>query len=248
MTDLNTQDNTTTAAVITAAITNEGVEGVAATTSSFEAYDPQLTIPAVDGARIVKCLYQVNAKDGTKVQENAYIMIPTAHLSIAIVIEQAEVLAPYVLKYLQELEGVEIRGLHKKGAEEIAAGSLSLEAIIEKLEAKEAGSRLNKEAIEVWYDKEVESTVLELFLVKMGIEDVEGITEDEAGRLELVVKAYKLKFVSLASGRSSMKAADCEAMLSLLDSLEEQGTFTLRIVQRLKAAQGKEEELLAGLF
>ena len=59
------------------------------------------------------------------------------------------------MSYFQELEGQAIKAEHKAGATQVFTGFLTLEKIVEALEAKEAGARLNKEKIGEWFAENV---------------------------------------------------------------------------------------------
>lgn len=213
----------------------------------WKAYDSQLTIPEIAGTRIVKALYQTNAKTGKKLRENSYVRLPTSHITEEVVVARISELSPYVLAWLQELEAIELRTQHKKGQLAVFISGLSLDSIIAKLEESEAGARLNKEKIEAWYDSYLLNSLTVLFASKMGIGDTPS--EEQLAKLEIVLNAYKAKFASLASGKVYIKESDCKAMLVVIRSDEDAAVSLLgmRFIARLEKMQEKEDDLLLAL-
>lgn len=214
----------------------------------FKAYDSQLTIPEIEGTRIVKCLYMVSPKTGKKAQENSYVRITTKHLTEEIVLKHIAELTPYVLTWLQELEGAMIKENHKKGALSIFPASLSLDKLIDHLEANSEGSRLNKEKIEAWFTACVEPELAELFAPKMELD--ENSSEAELERLEVVLVAYKDKFASLAGGKTYIKPDDCKAMINVISSCStaKDSLIGTRFLARLEKMMNKEDETLLSLL
>ncbi len=212
----------------------------------FKAYDSQLPVAEITGTRIVKCLYQVSPKTGRKVQENSYVRLPTKHLTEEHVVSRIAELSPYVLVWLQGLEDIAIRDLHKKGGLTVYTEGLSLDKVIEALEVSSQGSRLNKESIEAWFTLEVEPNLAELFADKMGID--EEASEAELEKLELVLAAYKAKFASLASGKTFIKEDDCLAMIKVVEEAGADETLIgTRFVARLNKMQERTDNLLMSL-
>lgn len=212
----------------------------------FKAYDSQLPIAEIEGTRIVKCLYQVNSKTGKKVAENAYCRIPVKHLTEEVIVERIAELTPYVLGFLQAEEDKIVKERHKSGGLNVYPESMSIDQIIELLEASETGARLNKEKIEKWFIDCMQDSLAELFAVKMGVN--ENSSEEQLNKLELVLNAYKGKFASLASGKTFITQADCNAMISCIERAELQNSLLgSRFIKRLQGMQVKNEELLMAL-
>ena len=212
----------------------------------WKAYDSQLPLAEIEGTRIVKALYQTSAKTGTKLRENSYCRIPTKHLTEEIVVSRIAELSPFVVNWLQELEATSLRASHKKGQLNVFTASLSLDALIEVLEATEAGARLNKEKIEAWFDSNLLESLTIRFADKMGIN--EQSSEAELAKLELVLNAYKAKFASLASGKTFIKEEDCKAMIAVIRFAEaELSILGHRFIARLEKMQKKEDDLLLAL-
>lgn len=208
----------------------------------FLPYDSQLSIKDIDGTRIVKCLYQISAKSGDKVRENVYVRVPTKHITEEIVATEIAKLAGYVVTYLQEQESLAIKADHKAGATQVFTNFLTLEKVIEALEVKEAGARLNKEKIGEWFSAELADNLEILFSDKIG--EVDGAEEKVAA----VLNAYKLKFESLAGGKTFIKEQDCEAMVQIIKASEaEQSFIGARFIARLEGMRNKEEEVLMTL-
>lgn len=213
----------------------------------FKAYDSQLTIPDITGTRIYKCLYQASTKGGTKAQENAYVRIPTKHLTEEHIVASIAELTPHILGWLQGIEDTMIKDTHKKGGLQIFTQYLTLDKLIEQLEASNEGSRLNKEKIEAWYTSTVQDELAELFATKMQL--TESSSEAELAKLELVLNAYKMKFTSLAGGKTYIKPDDCAAMISVITGCPTAAAslIGIRFVARLEKMSSKEDETLLSL-
>tara|TARA_R110000744_G_scaffold372015_2_gene483365 strand:- start:3080 stop:3889 length:810 start_codon:yes stop_codon:yes gene_type:complete len=216
----------------------------------FKAYDSQLPIADIEGTRVVKCLYQAN-KEGKKLAENSYVRIPTNHLTEELVANRISELTPYILTYFQSIEDLAIKNDHKAGIVSVYTESLSLDKIIEALEVSEAGSRLNKEKIEAWFEAEVESPLSVLFAGKLGIDlsseraAIDPAYEAKLVKLEQVLTSYKAKFASLASGKTYIKEEDCVAMIAVVEQVEaDKSLIGSRFVARLNKMMTKEDDTL----
>jgi len=211
---------------------------------SFKAYDSQLPIADIAGTRIVKCLYQKNTKSGTKAQDNAYVRLPTKHLTEEHIVSRVAELSPYILAWLQEQEDKAVKELHKKGGLQVFTEYLSLDKIIEVLEESLESSRLNKDKINAWFDDKLETTLVEAFSIKLGI--TQDSTENEVARLIALVNAYKAKFAQLSSPKVYLKEQDCEAMIRVIEMSEDAKSSLLgaRFITKLANLNSKVEELL----
>lgn len=225
----------------------EELEKLGEKLGEFRAYDSQLPIAEIAGTRIVKCLYQINPKTKTKAQENAYVRLPTKHLTEEHICARVVELSPYILGWLQEQEDKEIKDLHKKGGLQVYTEYLSLDKIIEVLEAASESSRLNKEKIETWFTDKLEAELAELFGAKMGLN--ESSSEHEVNKLVLVLAAYKAKFAQLASPKSYLKEEDCLAMIKVIQSVDEarDSILGIRFVSKLGEMNKKVDDLLLAL-
>ena len=213
----------------------------------FKAYDNQLTIAEITGTRVVKCLYQVNTKTGVKAGDNSYVRIPTSHLTEELIANRIAELTPYVLTYLQGIEDANIKADHKAGIVSVYTENLSLDKIIESLESSEAGSRLNKEKIEAWFNADCADKLAALFMEKLGI-DVNCTDEVKLVKLEAVMNAYKDKFTSLAGGKTYIKEEDCQAMISVITSCDaDKSLIGSRFVSRLTKMMTKVDDTLLSL-
>ena len=212
----------------------------------YKAYDSQLPLADIEGTRIVKCLYQLNPKTGTKAQDNSYVRIPTKHLTEEHIVSRIADLTPYFLAYLQELETKEIQAAHRKGSLSVFCAGLSLDKIIEALEASSAGSRLNKEKIEAWFTSVIEPSLAEKFAAKLGLDETSS--EADLLKLEAVLTAYKGKFAALASPKAFIKEGDCIAMKAVIVSCgAAENLLGARFISRLDKMNEKQDEVLLAL-
>jgi predicted transcriptional regulator len=207
MTDLNQASSGITAALIAR---DNLLSSLGETLGEFKAYSNDLPIADITGTRIVKCLYQLNKATGTKAGDNSFVRIPTKHLTEAIIVERVTELSPYILAYLQ-------------GSLSVYTEYLSVDKLIAGLEASEAGARLTKEKVEAWFIESMEDNLKLLICDKMNI--VDSITSEQEQKIQLMVNAYKLKFVSLANPKTVLVVADRDAMINVITKCEAQDSL-----------------------
>lgn len=216
---------------------------------AFFEYDSQLPLAEEAGNRVVKCLYQKitsGENKGKKKAENAYTRIPTSHLTEEVIVERVTEISPYILGWLQGMENEAVKKYHSEGGTQVFLGGLTFDALIERLEESEAGSRLNKEKIVAWYNEHLLDSLTSLFAEKMGLG--EHSSEAELMRLEQVLNAYRDKFSTLAGGKAFIKEADCQAMISVITSCGAESTIIgSRFVGRLTKMNAVKEDLLLSL-
>ena len=134
----------------------------------YNRFDSKLDIPEVAGTRVVKSLYQANS-DGIKVRESEYCYVPTKHITMEIVFSEFDKLGEYLVEYLRSVEDKMIVADHRKGALSVYPDGLSLEKIVNYLESKAQGSKLNKEMLIAWFKDSIAESLIILFADKMGI-------------------------------------------------------------------------------
>ena len=212
----------------------------------FKPYDSQLPVAEISGTRVVKCLYQAPKDKSKEKRSNAYVRIPCKHLTEELIVEQVAELAPYFLDFLQTKEDEIIKEDHKNGILNVFTASLSINKLVEYLEEKGEGARLNKEKIEKWFADCLYNHLLEQFAAKMGLD--EKSSEEQLIKLEIVINAYKKKFVSLATSATHIKEDDCLVMIAVIDKCEAQDSLLgKRFIARLKGMSNKQEEVLFSL-
>ena len=215
----------------------------------FKAYDAQLTIPEIVGTRIVKLCYQVNKKTGEKAAENSYLYVPTSHLNERTVTEKIAALAPHVVDWLATLEDASLREQHKAGATQVFTEYLTIEKLIDALEASGTGERLNKEKIGAWFDECMRDGLELLIADKLGLTP-DNTSEAALVKLDAIAGAYREKFCSLAGGKTVFKIDDCKALVNVIEKIEAARVSMLgsRFVERLtKMMQPKDEVSLLDL-
>jgi hypothetical protein len=215
----------------------------------WKAYDSQLPITEIKGTRIFKSLYQTNTKTGLKAGENSYVRIPVNHITVDSVAANIDELAPYIVSYLQSIEDLEFKKQHKSGRLNIFTNGLTMEAVIDLLEASSENSgRLNKEMIEAWFEMYIADALTELFAAKMGIDEMS--LETDLLRLQKTITAYKAKFASLSNPKVSLVEADCKAMINVIEKSlgdNEIDSMSKRFIAKLDKLMNKEDDILEGL-
>jgi len=215
----------------------------------FKLYDTagDKELADTDGSRIVKCLQQVNQKTKVKDLESKYVRIPTAHITEQIVVAEIDLLAPYVMTFLQETEDTMIKAQYKAGGvERIYVDGLSIQKILDYLDSKGLGQRLTKEKISAWFLESVQPNLEMLFAEKMGIDS--DSDESLLLKLESVVVAYSSKFQMLAGGKTLLAIADCDALISVLIKCDAQdsdlGRKFIPKLEKMKESNSMELEAL----
>lgn len=228
---------------------NKILEELGETLGTFHPYDSQLPLTDIIGTRIVKCLYQAatsGANKGKKAQENAYVRIPTKHLTDERVMDNIAELVPFITAWLQDIEAGMIKENHRKGILRIATDYLDINKLIEHLEENASSSRLNKVMIEEWFDKTIADALAVKFATKLGLD--ENSSEPELARIELVLIAYKAKFSSLASPKIFIKESDCLAMVNVIKECgADNSLLGNRFIAKLGKMSEKQEDLLLSL-
>lgn len=189
-------------------------------TYTFKQYDPQLPIVCETGTRVIKCLYkETKDKITGKVKragENAYIKVPTAHITADVLEKEFKVLAPYFVAYLQGEEDKLVKEAHRTGSIGFGETFFGLSKIVEFIEAETQGARLNTEVINAWFEEEVEENLLLAFTEKLGINALKP-TDAELAKLQAITGAYKAKFGSLASGKTQYRKEEAELLQKALE-------------------------------
>ena len=191
---------------------------------TFRPYDSSLPVPELKGFRTVKCLYKVNPKTKTSAGENSYIRVAD-YITEDLVIGKVQELASVIIGYLQTEEDKLIKSYHLTGVKTVKESDLTIESIIEAIEASGTSQRLNKEKIESWFTTEMEVSLYGLFATKLQVIDTDNPTDDEIEKIAGVLGAYKSKFVGLASGKTHYREPDIKALQAVLSSTGADNTF-----------------------
>jgi len=212
----------------------------------FKPYDSQLPIADIEGTRIVKMLYQVSPKTGKKLAENSYVRVSCKHLTEEMILARISELTPYFLSYMQSIENQVVRDYHIRGLGRISTGNLSIDKIIDRLDASETSSRLSKDMIAKWFDADIAESLAELIASKLGID--ENSSDDQIGKLELVLGAYKIKFESLSNPKGYINEADCESLIGVIRKASaENSLLGNRFIAKLESMSKKQDEILLSL-
>ena len=218
------------------------------TVNHFHAYNPAAVPDVPEGRRLVKCLYRADA-DGNASKENAYIMAPD-HITADAVIAHWDELQDYVVSYLQGVEDSWIKEDHKAGVTGLADIGFTMDKVIAALEAKGAGTRLNKEQVESWFDSKASDKILALVSASWGYPDnAEQLTEEQLLKLVAVGEAYKSKFAGLANPKANYLPEEAKRLRNALIKAElDDSGLGARFAKRLeKMETASADDLLAAL-
>lgn len=199
----------------------------------FRPYDSALPVPAIEGYRIVKCLYKAASKSKPAEHSNSYIRVPD-HITEQAIVDNIATLVPYFVGWMQEQENVIIKEQHKSGVSTIEPSSLSIGAILAHLEATATGSRLNGEMIAAWFADSMRDNLAIAFAEKIGITDEP--TEAQLTKLEAILSTYEGKYKSLASGKTAYRKEEAELLQRALEVTQAKDTLIgTRFYNRLEA-------------
>ena len=207
------------------------------------------TPTAPTGFRQVTVNYKQTAamkKKGEDARPNVYVTVPSDHISVAQVIENIETLAPYVSAYLSSVEDTTIRAYHKDGGTQVFIETLSLPKILETIE--ESGSSLNGEQITEWFTDSCAEGLLNILAQKLGAEDAYSLDKEQVAKANQVVNSYLAQFISLASGKTMLPAAQRDRLAKCLTITgADTSAMGIRFTSRFAKMATKEAEALASL-
>lgn len=207
---------------------------------SFVEYDSAHAPVPSTGNRVSKCLYRSDSKEG---HANSYIELLA--LTEADITEHLTVLMPHFVSYCESVQDDIIKALHKSKFTAVDASSISMDAVIDKLESAGEG-RLNKDQVFSWFDAEMADTLLVAFADKLGVTDTP--TEAEQEKLDLILATYRTKYGALAGGKSKFMPEEAEKLQQAIVVAEaDQSSLGARFVARLVKMQEPEEDLLLSL-
>ncbi|MCK4500187.1 hypothetical protein KAU11_06790 [Candidatus Babeliales bacterium] len=201
---------------------------------TFEPYSPKSPVTATEGYRVSKVMYKTNTKKGTIAGENSCLIIPK--VTEEVVQANIERLTKHVINMLETEQDKLVKGFHLDKVSFVEPADLSIDAIIEALEAVAVSGRINKEMIQTWFVSHVEENLAILFADKLGcsVDDVK--TADS--KLALTLKVYYDMFGKMASNTTSYQKVEAEKLLQAITvtcDTEESKTdaITVKLVDKL---------------
>ena len=217
-------------------------------TIAFTPYDAKIPPTASEGKRIAKVLYKAPKVGEKAAGENSYLELAMISPEALKQPEMLASFAPHFISYIESIQDVMVRKLHKNGVSRMSVSSFNLDAILEHLEEEGTSGRLSKEVIESWFVSEVEESLFSAFADKLGVVG-DNVSEEQAEKLLLVCSAYKKKFVSVSSGRSRIPDSEIESLEKALQiSGAKDSIVGARIVARLaKMKNATDDDLLLAL-
>lgn len=223
------------------------LESLGENLGEFKPYSNDLPITEIAGTRIVKCLYQTNKETGKRAGTNSYVRVPTKHLTEETIAARIADLTPYILSYLQVEEDKVIKAEHRKGGTKVYTEYLSLDKIIAILESTGESTRLNKDKIELWFSESMRDQLVILICTKLGV-TAETITAEIEQKIELMIAAYKAKFISLASPKTVLVESDRLALVNVINKCEAGETLLgMRFISKIESMKDKVADALAEL-
>lgn len=229
------------------------LESLGETLGQFRSYDSAVMPAEINLTRVVKCLYKAtkDSKTGEMIpskHENSIVRIPTSHINAEAIKENLDSLIPHIISMLETVEDNEIKESHKKGQLNVFVDGLSINSIIEKLDASNESARMNGEQISNWFGNVIAPKLSEVIADKLGWSfDELAMDSNKQAKVENVLESYCKRFTSLASPKVSIKEVDREAMkraISLADAALD--LVAIRFITRLdKMAESEKDALFA---
>jgi hypothetical protein len=225
---------------------DQGIE----TAGQFFLYNAIAGTPtAPTGFRQVTINYKQTAAmkaKGEEARDNVYVTVPADHISVSQVIENIETLAPFVSAYLSSVEDATIRAYHKKGGVKVFTETLTMALILETIE--ETGSSINGEQITEWFTDSCAGSLLNVLAEKLGVSDPSELSEEQSAKVTQVINSYLAQFISLASGKTMLPAAQRERLAKCLQITgADTSAMGIRFTSRFSKMAAKEVEALESL-
>lgn len=185
------------------------------------------------GQRLAKVTYKtVTDKDsalcGIK-RESKCVSIPMIPASD--VIGNVQVLAPYLIEYLQGVQDKIVRESIDAGSLSISMESIGISGICEWLESNNESGRLTKDSVASWFNENIAETLAVILADKLGVSETP--TNAESAQIMKVVDTYKDKISALAGGKTSYDPKMCESLKKALSMAPDGDVLKGRFVARL---------------
>ena len=242
---MNTSTLTATPTTSAHAMVDTGLD----TAGKFFPYNSAVVPTTLAGLRVITATYKQTAAmkaKGIDARNNVYVRVPTSHLTVEAVTEQIEVLAPFIVSYLQSVEDDSIRKYHKDGGTQVFIDTLSLGKVLATLE-DQGTTGLNGEQITEWFTESVAPTLLEVLAGKMNTIVSELSLEQESKAMQ-VIQSYLDTFISLASGKTLLVVAQRERLAKCLEvTATDTSALGMRFIARFAKMEQKEADALNSL-
>jgi len=175
---------------------------------TFMPYSPKAPVTAQEGYRVAKVMYKTNKTTNTIAGENSCLIVPK--ITEDIVVDNIERLISHVITMLETEQDKIVKGYHLDSVTFVEPEKLSVDAIIEAMEAIAVSGRINKEMIEAWF---TESMIEPLTALLTG----KGTATD---KLPLIVQAYSGLFGKMASNTTQYPPEQAEKLLAAINKCE----------------------------
>lgn len=202
---------------------------------TFMPYSPKAPVTAQEGYRVAKVMYKTNKTTNTIAGENSCLIV--RKIGEQDVRENLDKLLKHVVVMLETEQDKIIKGYHLDKVSFVEPEKLSIDSIIEALEAVAVSGRINKDMIQAWFKSYVQGNLAILFADKLGCSVDE--LEVSGSKLSLTLKVYSDMFGKMASNTTSYQKAEAEKLLQAIDvtcdSVDaKQDSITLKLVDKLQ--------------
>ena len=207
---------------------------------TFMPYSPKAPVTAnVEGYRVSKLMYKVNPNTGKAAGENSCAIVP--HITWSDVEAHIEQLRKHIISMLESEQDKLIRKYHLDKVTFIRPEQISLDAIVEAMEAVAVSGRLNKEMIGEWFASYMKENLTLLLSDKLGLSNadtVQAALADKSSKLSLMLKTYSDMFGKMASNTTVYQPVEAEKLLQAINAAVDteegkQDTVTLRLREKL---------------
>lgn len=193
--------------------------------------------------RLARVGYKTTAKQKAK--------FPSVCASVPMIQDQEIVdrindLVPYVRTMLEETQDKVFRSLYESSdgsLTSIADSEISVNACIAWLEMESTGGRLTKEAVEKWFDSELQDNLVVLIAEKLKFDDP---NEEQMVTINKHIKGYREVISSLSGGKTFLQPNQIKGVRTALALCDDDSEMVKKLTSRLDSMekQPKIEDLL----
>lgn len=199
---------------------------------------------SLTGQRLAKVGYKSTKTNPAKFPS---ICVSVPFVNNADIMENIDRLMPYIKDMVQNAQDGIVRSLYESSDGALSSVSdedISVNSVINFLEAEQSGGRLTKEFLESWFDSQVKNNLTVIIADKLGF-DLE--TDEQVITTEKHVKVYRDLISSLSGGKTILTTVQMNGIERALEVSSVDDEVKNKLVNRIKKMKEapKMEELLA---
>jgi hypothetical protein len=209
------------------------------------AYNAVAGLPeALPLLRSVHTTYRLTEKakaKGIKPTPNVMVRIPSDHLTIEQIVQNIEILAPYVLNFLQSEEDTYARDSHKAGLTFLPLEQFTLPALCDRLDVAGKGMKVDAAMVTAWYTDHLAPALTRHVAQQAGFDEANPIPEDARANLSKLALSYLPLFVKILTTRTLMQDFEMDTLAKALEIADASSTALGSAVLAKIASAAKEK-------